>query len=159
MESETERRDTTLINEIVTRLSIIEVYIKAREEQERDDRRWLRGLVLAFIVQVVLLIGGGATAAVKLGGLIQELEAIDIADLHRDNMIALKVLADHGTEFAQVRGEQFRLRERLDGINEEMRDRTQDRFYKSDAVRLEERIRRLEIDHRNFQSNRANQND
>lgn len=141
------------MSDIDKRLAIVEIYIQARVDQEKEDRRWLRGLALAFILQFLLLVSGGVVAAIRVGGLIQELESIDISDLHRDNMTALQVLADHGTEFAQVRGEQFRIRERLDSINEEMRERTQDRFYKSDAERLEDRIRALEVDdHQNHRN-------
>ena len=147
MANESERRDNTLINEIVTRLAVVEGYIHARERQETEDRKWIRTLALAFVLQVILLIAGGVTAAIKLGGFVQQLESIDLSHLQKETSTALQVLADHGTELETVRSEQLRIREHMTGVVDEMRNRTQDRFYKSDAVDMKNRISQLEEEH------------
>ena len=145
-----ERRDTTLINEIVTRLAVVEGYIHTREKQETEDRQWIRTLALAFVLQVILLIAGGVTAAIKLGGFVQQLESIDLSHLQKETSTALQVLADHGTEIETTRLEQFRLREHMTSIVDEMRNRTTDRFYKSDAVEMKARIKELEEEHKEY---------
>ena len=147
MANESERRDNTLINEIVTRLAVVEGYIHAREKQETEDRKWIRTLALAFVLQVVLLLAGGVTAAIKLGGFVQQLESIDLTHLQRETSTTLQVLADHGTELETVRAEQLRMREHMDDVVDEMRNRTQDRFYKSDAIEMNNRIKSLEEEH------------
>ena len=150
MAIESERRDNTLINEIVTRLAVVEGYIHAREKQETEDRKWIRTLALAFVIQVVVLISAGVTAAIKLGSFVQQLESLDISHVQRETSTALQVLADHGTELETVRAEQFRIREHMNDVVSEMRDRTTDRFYKSDAVEMRARIKELEDDHREY---------
>lgn len=145
-----ERRDQSMLHEVHTRLAVVEQYIKAREIYERDDRRYLRGLLIAFVIQVFALIGGAAYAAVEMGRWMQSIDSIDITELGRDQHTSLQILADHGTELETVRSEQFRMRQQMDDIVGELRNRTQDRFYKQDAIAMLARIKELEEDHQEY---------
>lgn len=145
MTGELERR--VGMAEIDKRLAVVEQYIRAREEYERDDRKWLRTLSIAFIIQVIALVGAGGIAAVEVGRMIQRLESIDVVQLRNQTATALQVLADHGTEIELVRQEQFRLRGNIDAMRNEMLDRTKNRFDTRDADKMEERFRLIVDSH------------
>jgi hypothetical protein len=144
MPAENERRDTTLINEIVTRLAVVESYIRAREIAESEDRRWLRGMALAFGVQFLGLVGAVIVGAVYMGGMMNRLDTIDVATLHNQSANILRLLAEQSNEIGDNRDESFRLRGSIDAVRKEVHTRTEDRFYKTEGIAIEKRVKRLE---------------
>ena len=147
MANESERRDTALINEIVTRLAVVESYIHAREKAESEDRRWLRGLALAFGLQFLGLIGAVVVGAIYLGGMMNRLDTIDVAALYNQSTNILRILADQGEQIGDNRDEGFRLRGNIDSIHNDMIGRTKERYYKAEGVAVEKRVKRLEDHH------------
>lgn len=101
-------------------------------------------LVIVFVIQLGTFIYAWAQLNEKVANL-------DVSELSRNMVTALGVLKDHGTEFANVRDEQLRLRtasddvvKRMDILRSEIDDKTRERFFKSDGDRHEKRMERIE---------------
>lgn len=122
-----------LLHDINTRVRLVEVELSGF----RRARRIILGMAGFLILQAL-------AAAVGWGKLITEVESINVSDIERDVGIALTVVADHGTELQDIRNEQARIRGVLDSIYKRLDERTKDRYYRAEAMRLEERVSRLE---------------
>jgi len=121
------------LHHIDTRVTIIESEVEALA----GTNRWLRGIAVVLVLQVIL-------AAVGYGRLMEQVDQLHIDGLETNVNTALQVLGDHGTELAEVRSEQHRIRGVLDSVREEINQRTSDRFTGRDGVQLNKRLSRIE---------------
>ena len=102
-----------------------------------STNKWVRGIAAVLVIQVIM-------AGVGYGRLMEQVDQLHIDGLETNVNTALQVLADHGTELAEVRSEQHRIRGVLDAIRTEINQRTSDRFTGRDGDRIEIRVQRLE---------------
>ena len=129
MEPEMEK----LLYDIDRRLAVVE----SDMSRMMGNRRILLGMAGFLVIQAIV-------GAIALGELRQKVSGLHLGDLERDVGAALVVVADHDTELENIRGEMFRMRGVIDQINNRLDERTKDRYYRSDALRLEDRVGRLE---------------
>jgi hypothetical protein len=129
--------------DIDKRLSKVETYITAREQYEREDRRWIRGLAVGVTLQFFGILAAGFYVALEAGKLIQRLESIDVVQLHDELNDARKDVTKHSEELELIRQEQFRLRGNIDALNIRIETKTEDRFFGKDGDRLEETDKEL----------------
>ena len=114
----------------------------------------LRGM--AAVRKIIWSLGGTViigfiSAVYGYGQLTQKLNNINMTEFESHIGTLLTVAADHGTELVNIRGEIAEIRgvhttfnDQMFHIRTQIDDRTAKRFYKSDGVRLEARILRLE---------------
>lgn len=146
------RTDPDILTDIRTRLALVENDLSQIVDNRRIFQRWMMGLLAFVLVQL-------GSFAYGYGQITQKMEDLDLSEF-RDSLVrleknvdtALVVLADHGTELQDVRNEQARVRGNIDqihilmdGLRGKVDKQTNDRFYKSDGDKLEERVRELEI--------------
>ncbi len=138
--NEVELSDHDYIKDIDKRVAIIEA--------EAMNNRRTRLIIYGQSGLLMLALIGGVYG---FGQLEQKVTALNLEKLEQDIGVALRVVADHGTELQDVRTEQARVRGTIDEMWKLHRDmmaridaRTAGRFYKSDGDRLEDRIIRLE---------------
>ena len=130
----------SLLHDIDTRVRLVEADIA----RIIGTRKLIMGMAGFLIIQAI----GGAIA---YGQLLNKVDNLSLGNLERDVGVALTVIADHGTELQDIRNEQSRIRGQLDSFNSRMDEKTKDRYYRSDALRLEDRVGRLEsymLEHR-----------
>jgi hypothetical protein len=70
--------------------------------------------------------------------------ASEIPQIRKDSTIALQVLADHGSDFRELRDIHLELRQEINRIEKTINERTSDRWNKSDALREWEYHRKRE---------------
>jgi Tfp pilus assembly protein PilO len=121
------------LHHIDTRVTIIESEL----ESLASTHKWIRGIALVLVIQVVL-------AAMGFAKLAEQVDSLNLKALETNIATALQVLADHGTELEGIRREDARMRGALDAIRAEISVRTSDRFTGRDADRLYKRLLRLE---------------
>ena len=133
-----EDNNTSVTERVIHIEAELEQLIK---NQERFDgfKKALWGIGGALFIQALGI-------AVGYGGLKSQLE--DINSFRQDTATVLNVLSDHGTELLAVRTELARIRERddlmMEGFHElssSLSDKTQDRYYRADAVREKAEMR------------------
>ena len=133
-EDELHEIDVT-VHDIDKRLSIVERGI----ERQEGMRKILYGMAGFLVVQF-------SGAAVGYGKLQTQLSAI--TEFRQDTSTVLNVLGDHGTELHGVREEMARIRghddamsNRVTVMEQQLLDRTKDRWYRSDAIRQTDEIK------------------
>ena len=97
--------ETDTLHAIDNRLILVESEVAALA----STNRWVRGIAVVLVLQVIL-------AGVGYGRLMEQVDQLHIDGLETNVNTALQVLGDHGTELAEVRSEQHRIRGVLDGI-------------------------------------------
>ena len=134
VESGIQRIDIT-VHDIDKRLSIVESGIQRQEGM----RKILWGMLGFLVVQFT-------GAAVGYGKLQSQLH--DITSFRQDTSTVLTVLGDHGTEMQSIRQEMHHIRGRDDSISDrltildqQLLDRTKDRWYRSDALRQADELK------------------
>lgn len=126
-------KEVDLLHDIDTRVRIMESELA----RIQGVRRVILGMAAFLIIQAI-------GAAIGYGQLLNKVDNLNLSNLERDVSTALLVLGDHGTEFKQLREEILFLRAQEDSITKRLDERTKDRFYRDDGLRLEKRIQRLE---------------
>ena len=123
-----------------TRLALIERDL----ENIANTKRWIQGIAAFLLIQLA----GGIWTVAEMNF---KLDNLNLAELEQNVATALTVLGDHGTEFTEVRADQARQQARYDELEKRVLenrnrvdDKTLDRFYRADGIRLEQRIQRLE---------------
>ena len=128
-----EHEQETLLHDILYKVSSFDgrlIVLEERSYQAQHLKRWILGLVGLVLLQL----GGFGYA---WGQFTNRLDNIDVSALEQTLGTSLTVLADHGTELAQLRGELAHLRGQLDS-------RTADRFTGAMGLAHENRLERLE---------------
>ena len=141
------RTDPDVLADIRTRLALIESDL----QRGSKTMAWLRGIAVVVVLQVGAFIYGYAQLQIRVDSINLEEFETALITLEKNMTTAMTVLGDHGTEFADVREEQARIRGQLDqfhsfleNVRQKADSQTRDRFYKDDGDRLEARIKRLE---------------
>ena len=96
------------------------------EESEVKVKQWMIKIFVAILTTSI----GGIFWLAKLDHRIS-----GIPKLEKDVTIALQVLADHGSEFETLRGTNVEIWAALNRIELELKQRTEDRWHKRDAMR------------------------
>lgn len=134
------------------RLALVENDLGQIIDNRKIFQRWMMGLLAFVLIQL-------GSFAYGYGQINQKMNDLDLSEfsgalarLEKNVDTALVVLADHGTEIQDVRNEQARVRGNIDQIHvlmdrlrSKVDNQTNDRFYKKDGDKLEERVRELEL--------------
>ena len=129
----TAAEDSATLHSVDTRLTVVEAEVHALA----GTNKWIRGIALVIVLQIVV-------AAMGFARLAEQVDNLNLDGLKTNTMTALQVLGDHGTELQSVRQEQARLRGANDAMRAEISQRTADRFTGRDGDRIEARLDRLE---------------
>jgi len=110
-------------------LGIDVAVIKSDAARQATMRRLLWGMTAFLVSQTIIAVFG-------YGRLTEQIEHLDMQTIETDIRTALVVVADHGTELQDIRGEQQRIRGIIDTIRNEFKAdlvrKTADRFHKRD---------------------------
>ena len=159
------------LNEVNDRLIHVEPSI-AVIESRITDTQGLKKLVVGQIVFLTLTLVG---VGIAWGELRQKVASFDIDMVEANTAIAISVAEQHGQEMllirqddAMMKGEVLQMRKDIAAMRNEMRQRTDDRYRRSDAVaswqaqkawllerfkNLDQRIGHLEGEHHRTRNN------
>ena len=125
--------DTETLHSIDTRLSLVEQEVGALS----NAGKWLRGIGVFLLIQVI----GGVIAFTKLS---HQVDNLNLTSMQSDISTTLSVMASHRKNIDSISDEQARLRGVIDSMQEQIAERTADRFTGREASAIEERVSRLE---------------
>ncbi|MCP3868319.1 MAG: hypothetical protein GY703_09545 [Gammaproteobacteria bacterium] len=98
------------------------------------NEKWLIGNLFALISAIFGFGWWAADLSTSVDHALEEMEKNNLGQVMLRNQVttALTVLADHGTEFADVRAHINRITGQLDSLSNTLEKRTDDRFRRSD---------------------------
>ena len=98
--------------------------------EDIDLKKWM-------ITALLVICGGVFSAALWISRIETTVERItqDVPDIKTDVTITRSVIADHSKELQAIRDSQSELIVTMDQIQNELMNRTQDRYYRTDADR------------------------
>ena len=159
------------LNEVNDRLIHVETSIAVIESRITDTQGLKKLVVGQIVFLTITLVGVG----IAWGELRQKVASFDIDMVEANTAIAISVAEQHGQEMllirqddAMIKGEVLQMRKDIAAMRNEMRQRTDDRYRRSDAVaswqaqkawllerfkNLDQRIGHLEGEHHRTRNN------